>query len=263
MYAKILYHACALLLISCGLLACKKDQEKEPIVEENADWLLSGRLIREASKQGQILALSTTGERYQTIIREDNSFTLMLPADESFAVYFLPSLPFAGTAEKENNFDTSQTALLSFHGDSETGVTDILRLPKNSSYKSLDLGTIAIKGEYAYPSTNPANKLDFDNDGIPDLQDHDDDNDGHTDTQNNVLMERISVCHEHEKTISIALSQLLSHLEHEDSIGDCEQEQLDIGTEHAQNRDKIAPPSLDQLGVKDEQNIVDVQEEMN
>lgn len=235
MYAKVLRSACSLLLLFCGLTACKKDHKDESEVAAKNDWLISGRFA--SDEYEQILALSTTGERYESSIREDNSFTLTLPATESFAVYFLPLLNSKKDASA-TIIDKSDATLLSFNGDSETGMTDILRLPKNSSYKTLDLGTITIKGEYAYPSTNPANKLDFDNDGIPDLQDHDDDNDGNKDTAKNVLSERISVCHEQEKTMAIAFLELLMHLEHDDTMGACDPHEHEERIEHAQRMDK-------------------------
>ena len=76
--------------------------------------------------------------------------------------------------------------------------------------------------------------------GIPDSQDHDDENDGLPDASQNSDGERITICHEQQKTMAVSLTELLSHLNHLDLIGDCER---------TAEKNKKAP-SIDAMALK-------------
>ncbi len=217
MYAQsVLIQRISLLLMALlGLGGCKKNTNTEAFRagELEEEWLVSGRLVNDDFGRGKILAFNKQGERFENSLGPDNSFTLGLPGNETFAVYFFP--------HGKSTTEASSPALLTFEGDTEIGMRDTLRLPEPTPTGALDLGIVAIKGDYAYPATNPSTKLDFDRDGIPDSQDHDDENDGLPDASQNAQAERISICHE-KQSIDVSLPTLLSHLNHHDEIGPCD-----------------------------------------
>lgn len=226
MYTKVaLFLAKTAIVLVMGLQGCKKNVEQKTLSQENVreSWLLSGRITHEDFAHGEIIALSTQGDQFLAPIREDNSFAFNLPANKTFLIYFLSETALSDSIEKETiSNNPLNKALLTFEEDAETGMRDTLRLPSATAIGALDLGTIEIRGEFAYPSTSPASKLDYDHDGIPDSFDFDDENDGLRDVSQKTRHEPILLCHHEEHTLSTEYPLLLSHLEHHDKIGTCE-----------------------------------------
>lgn len=219
------------LVLIMGLQGCKKNVEQNALTQENVreTWLISGRIAHDDFAHGEILALSTQGNQFLAPVREDKSFAFNLPANETFLVYFLPETISDSLDKDVSSSNHLNKALLTFEEDSEIGMRDTLRLPSATATGALDLGNIEIRGEYAYPSTSPANRLDFDHDGIPDSFDHDDENDGIRDVSQKTTPDPIIICHHHE-ALRVELQLLLSHIEHQDKIGLCEKKHDELKT---------------------------------
>ncbi len=203
----------SLLGIFLALLGCEKSLTKNQNSANN--WLITGRMAEADFALGEIVALALNGTRHHAEITAHESFRLNLPGNNTYALYFLP-LPNTKTSTKPG-----ASALLTFEESEEVGMRDTLRLPKATNNANLDLGAISIKGDFAYASNNPSLKLDFDNDGINDFQDRDDQNDGLPDTQQNSEIEQISICH-NSQMLKLSLTTLLTHIDHGDHIGPCD-----------------------------------------
>lgn len=207
-------------------------------VNEDA-WRISGRLTSSDYSNGEIVALGMDGTRYRTAIAEDNSFGIELPGNSTYAVYFLPQSGIGkddvvSASEFINGAvgtDTNQDhwAVLNFEDSAEIGLRDTLRLPSAIFNHTLDFGEVDIKGNKAFPTINPASRLDFDGDGINDSADLDDQNDGLHDADQRLESERVDICHFTSSgkgsTHNISFSELFSHLNRGDIVGQCKNTQ--------------------------------------
>lgn len=227
----------SLVATSCGDHK-NSDHETKNHVNKDA-WLVTGKLTSSEFSNGEVVALSMDGMRYSTKITSEDNFGIELPGNSTYAIYFLPERNFGkGNALSASEFLDSAVgattnnhlnqALLYFE-DSPNNLRDTLRLPKVILDHTLSLGEIDVKhdhdGSKAFPTTNPANRLDFDADGIADWADVDDQNDGRSDAEQRSELERVNICHFTNKdegtTQSIPLSHLFNHITHGDVVGDC------------------------------------------
>lgn len=201
-----------------------------PPISKKDEWLISGSLTDPHFANGELIALSLDGTRYRTKIGTDRSFGIELPGSNTYAVYFVPPViekkpdPFSVSDFIKGNPETAAglEALLSYEDSQE--IRDTLRLPAVIFDHTLSLGEIDIKDSYAFPTSNPANTLDFDSDGLNDYADPDDQNDGLNDREQRLQTERIEVCHYSKgkgALQSIPLPDLLHHLNHGDNLGQC------------------------------------------
>lgn len=221
-----------------------------------SEWAVSGTVANAGYSHGEVIALGIDGTRYRSQIDERNRFSIELPGNATYAFYFF------GTPAMENNsllsnsevMDTAvgaslprgPAALLHFEESPEVGIRDSLRLPKVLDNRRLNLGEIDIKGNKAFPTSNPASRLDFDGDGINDFADRDDQNDGLPDAEQRKETEHVDVCHvsakDGGKEISVPLNQALPHLLHGDGSPPCRA---------TQNRQPMSNPNNDLSGLSD------------
>ncbi len=215
------------LLMSCTLIvsACENSSSKISQEKPNQDWLVSGRMSTDDFMLGEVVALALDGKKTRTEIKDDQSFSLNLDANTSYAVYFLAAPSINNTTFSASNFISTAVgpnlqsrppALLTFEESEEIGMSDTLHLPKASPLSTLDLGAITIKGDFAYATNNPSHKLDFDDDGINDSQD--------PDTRQHSKQEQVALCHKGQE-LTLPLDSLLGHLNHGDKLGDCEDDE--------------------------------------
>lgn len=220
--------AIAIICFACG-------QENIPpsglaIIKED-DWSVSGKITAKSFANGEVIAIGMDGNRYYSHINGDAKFIINLPANVIYALYFIPSFKPKETAHDfihystiDSYMDSHHEALLCFEESKDIGISKTLRLPKIITNSYLDLGEIDIKENYAFPTKNPALALDFDNDGINDFNDLDDQNDGLSDKQQKILLERVDICHlgdDGSKTENISLEALYDHMKHGDGFGAC------------------------------------------
>lgn len=231
-----------LVIISIGLLvfgACGPDVPPsggyEAKTVDGDDWLVFGAVSTQGFAGGEVVAIGMDGSRYRSTIADDQSFGIELPANSTFAVYFVTpkaqgNQPGVAASEFVNaaigpRMAKTQVALLTFEESAEIGLRNTLRLPKVMGKNELDLGEIDIKNQAAYPTINPATVLDFDNDGLNDFSDTDDQNDGLLDKMQKDMIERVQICHTGSKnggvSENVPLSGLFEHMEHGDTMGPC------------------------------------------
>lgn len=212
-------------LTSCGSEDERPDRTRQKLSRDN--WLISGQVANAGFLGGEVLALSLDGMRYRTRIDDDQAFAIQLPGNASYALYFLEGTDSHGddAVGAVSAHKAGSEAILNFEESPDVGIRDTLRLPKVLLHNTLNLGQIDIKGGQAFPSTNPALSLDFDNDGINDFADRDDHNDGLSDLDQQRETERIQICHFDDdnrgKTVQVALADLFNHVEDGDSLGPC------------------------------------------
>jgi len=183
------------------------------------NWLIVGNIGDPDFYPKEILALGADGTRYRTSIQNDLTFALELPGNSIYAFYVIPD-------PKKNK---STAAILTFDDGRTMDPSDVLRLPKPTLDAWLDLGSIDIKRGQALPTRNPSRVLDFDEDGLVDILDPEDQNDGLNDKKQKWQGEKIGICHvekNHKKFIFAPLSTLLTHLQHGDKIGSCGSKKL-------------------------------------
>jgi hypothetical protein len=182
-------------------------------------WFISGQIADPSFFAKEILALGMDGTRYRSLIDADNAFSLDLPGNSVYAFYVIP----------DPALSKSPAAILTFEDGKKMDVSSTLRLPKTIPYAQLDLGSLDIKQGQAWPTRNPSRYLDFDSDGIVDILDPDDQNDGLKDSKQKYDTERVGLCHHDEdrqKFIFAPLETLLSHLQHGDNVGHCQPKKL-------------------------------------
>jgi hypothetical protein len=178
------------------------------------EWIVLGNIADPQFYPKEILALGADGTRYRTSINADLSFSLQLPGNSLYAFYVVP--------------DPTKTALpaaiLTFDDGRFMDQSDILRLPKPTLNALLDLGSLDIENGQAFPTRNPSRILDFDEDGLVDIFDPEDQNDGLNDNEQKWENQKVGICHKekrHKKLMFVQLSTLLIHLQHGDIVGSC------------------------------------------
>lgn len=178
------------------------------------EWLITGNIADPDFYPKEILALGVNGIRYRTNIQSDLSFALELPGHSLYAFYVIP----------DPTKNRAPAAILTFDDGRNMDQSDVLRLPKPTLDAWLDLGSLDIKRGKAMPTRNPSRALDFDEDGLADILDPEDQNDGLNDKKQKWQNEKVGICHvekENKKFIFVPLSTLLSHLQHGDEVGSC------------------------------------------
>lgn len=211
------------LLCQLGLgLGCGKMPARAPLnVPMHDEWLIKGRLSNSSFHKGEVVALGMNGTRYRTRIKENSTFGLSLPGSAVYALYFI--LPYENS-KNENSSNAPAYAVLTYE-NGVLGESETIRLPETNLFPMLDLGIVDIKGHHAYPAHNPSNMLDFDHDGIFDILDLDDQNDGIDDKKQRENWERVTICYYgfsqagQEKIVH--LSELLPYLDQGAIIGSC------------------------------------------
>lgn len=216
-----------------ALNGCGGDNTKRPRgLRQNQDnWIINGQVANGGYQGGEVLALALDGMRYRSRIADDGSFGVQLPGNASYAFHFLEAHDRGANgsdniqAGVHSNYELGRQALLTYEESPDVGVRNTLRLPKVLFNNSISLGQIDIKNGQAFPTINPALTLDFDNDGMSDFADIDDQNDGLGDLDQQKATERIQICHfnsEHQgKTVDVALAELYNHVEDGDTLGPC------------------------------------------
>jgi hypothetical protein len=177
-------------------------------------WLIVGNVGDPDFYPKEILALGVDGVRYRTSIQSDYTFSLELPGNSIYAFYVIP----------DPAKNTSPAAILTFDDGRYMDQSDVLRLPKPTLNPWLDLGSLDIKRGKAMPTRNPSLMLDFDEDGLVDILDPEDQNDGLNDKRQKWEREKVGICHvekKNKKFIFTPLATLLGHLQHGDKIGSC------------------------------------------
>lgn len=183
------------------------------------EWLIVGNISDADFYPKEILALGVDGTRYRTSIQSDLSFALQLPGRSLYAFYVIP----------DPTKNASPAAILTFDDGRYMDPSDVLRLPKPTLSALLDLGSLDIKRGQALPTRNPSRELDFDEDGLVDIMDPEDQNDGLNDKKQKWQNEKVGICHvekEHKIFKFVPLSTLLGHLQHGDKIGSCATQKL-------------------------------------
>jgi|HubBroStandDraft_4_1064222.scaffolds.fasta_scaffold312717_2 hypothetical protein len=222
---KNIFSSLFLCVIPLTMLSCAPPilEMLEPLNTPLRDeWLVKGYLVSEAMVNGQILALALDGTRYRTGVDNEMRFGLELPGNATYALYFV--MPDYSVGKTDPNF-----AVLSFENGPDMGESQTLRLPAIVLDAELNLGLVDIKGNYAYPANNPAYLVDFDHDGIPDIADRDDQNDGLSDKKQKAALEEIAICKPtadklgQEKNIEFA--NILPHLAKGARFGRCPKRQ--------------------------------------
>jgi hypothetical protein len=222
------------------------------------DWAVFGKITKGGYANGQIVAIGMDGNSYVSGIAQNQSFQIELPGNATYAIYFIPASNYQEQEASEfvnsvvGTTNTSEApALLCFEESKEIGIRNTLRLPQIISNAYLDLGEIDVKQNHAFPTKNPALALDFDNDGINDFTDLDDQNDGLSDKQQKDLLERVDICHlnpEGSKTENVPLEALYGHIKHGDNFGPCvkilptKQPDNSIAKEDDNNNDETYAP---------------------
>lgn len=261
-----------LVVVSFGLMvlgACGPDLPPsgghQAKVGDSDDWLVFGAVSTQGFAGGEVVAIGMDGSRYRSTIADDQSFGIDLPANSTFAVYFVApkaqgNQPGVAASEFVNaavapRMARTQAALLTFEESAEIGLRNTLRLPKVMGKNELDLGEIDIKNLMAYPTINPATVLDFDNDGLNDFSDTDDQNDGLLDKMQKDMIERVQICHITSKnggvSENVPLSGLFEHMEHGDTMGPCKNGNKSAPTSSTNtdnNDDNNAPHNLPAAG---------------
>lgn len=199
-----------IILYLLTLAACANDKTNYPVLSGD-DWVVSGKISNYGYSNGEVIAVGLDGGKRRSKIDRNNRFMIHLPGNSTYSLYFL---------------DTNNTgALLHFEESADIGIRDSLRLPKITLSNKLSLGEIDIKEDKAFPTNNPALILDYDNDGIKDFIDFDDQNDRLPDIDQKNNLEHIEICHfsNNKKPAikNIPLSHLYTHLNHGDNVGPC------------------------------------------
>lgn len=170
-----------------SMMGCGAPSGGDAAPELRPPWVLRGALVDDGFAGGSVLALSDLGHVAEGEIGLDGSFAVELHGGATHAVHFLDDGVFAG--------------LLYFASDLEGGgMTSALRLPQRaierqsaggspgtltqaliSNDGELALGDVAVEGGIATAANNPLAAIDSDGDGVADIHDPDDDNDGNPD----------------------------------------------------------------------------------
>lgn len=214
----------------------KSGSKKARSPRKGADnWLIHGQIAKFGFAGGEVVALGLDGMRYRSRIASDSSFGIRLPGNASYAIHFLePQITDYGVSAFEADAlagiinpvaGNERRALLTFEESPDIGTRQTLRLPQVLFSNTIALGQVDIKEGKAFPSINPALKLDFDRDGINDFADLDDQNDGLKDLEQLRATERIAICHvneeDHGKSLTVPLAEYLGHIEDGDTLGPC------------------------------------------
>lgn len=188
----------------------------EQVMSISDRWIISGRIGDPAMKNSHLQAISLNGAKYRSQTDENNNFAIELPGQNTYVIYFID----------ERADSSNRPPALTFEDGTSFGLSKTLRLPFCYNHSVLDLGQVDINGEDAYPSHNPSSSLDFDQDGLNDYSDRDDQNDRLNDALEKDALERITICHfdqDHKKGLAlpIQLFQVYEHLQHGDHVGSC------------------------------------------
>lgn len=178
------------------------------------EWMVVGNIANPEFYPKEILALGADGTRYRTNINADLTFSLQLPGNSIYAFYVVP----------EPTKTAQSAAILTFDDGRNMDQSDILRLPKPTLNAWLDLGSLDIDSSQAIPTRNPSRLLDFDEDGLVDIFDPEDQNDGLDDNKQKWESQKVGICHKEKRTkkfIFVQLAILLIHLQHGDIVGSC------------------------------------------
>lgn len=184
------------------------------------NWLIKGQLSNPSFKQGAVVALGMDGTRHLTKIKDTMKFGINVPGNATYALYFILP-PDSSFAPEINNQPTY--AVLTYE-NGNLGESETLRLPDTNFYPIIDLGIVDIKGHHAYPAISPCGILDFDNDGILDLVDLDDQNDGLNDVEQKRELEEVTICMRGTQKLqqkNVHLSELLPYLDQGAFVGPC------------------------------------------
>ena len=180
----------------------------------NANWVLFGKIADENSTMAKVVAVGINGKKYSSKIN-NNKFSITLPADLTYSIHFI---------NLNNDINT-----LTFEDSQDIGLKNILRLGKITESKSLNLGEMDFVNGNAYASLNPAYTLNFDNDNLPDCLDPDDQNDNLADSIQQQELESVEICHKEKlknnkiikRQVYISLSDFYLHSLHGDYVGSC------------------------------------------
>jgi hypothetical protein len=245
LYSFITFH-------SCGPAAKSAHQRGKP----NSDnWLVTGEIANDGYGGGEVLALALDGMRYRSRVDDSQAFAIQLPGNSSYALYFLGSREDSELSSAGDDFlgaiagshRLHKEALLNFEESPDIGFRNTLRLPKVLFDNIVSLGKVDIKDGQAFPTINPSLKLDYDNDGINDFADTDDQNDGLSDLEQKQSIERIEICHFNErnqgKSIMVPLSALYSHVQDGDIVGPCVAKDQHASVDASLKETEVAPKS--------------------
>lgn len=183
------------------------------------EWLVTGQIGDASFYAKEILALGMDGTRYRTGVQSDYTFALQLPGNAVYALYVIP----------DPKLNPKPAAVLTFDDGRNMDQSDTLRLPKLKQKAWLDLGSLDIKSGHAWPTKNPLHELDFDEDGLVDFLDNDDQNDGLRDNNQKWDEEKVGICHTDkytQKFLLVPLATLLTHIQHGDKVGTCKPQKL-------------------------------------